>query len=346
MNFLKHLLVFSFLPLQFLALLGCTSFQNKNQAPAISLEEIQKQETELTLALEKLDAQDFKSSHDDFQEFLTKNPVGVFTLQAKLGLAKSLMGLQKYQQARALFAEIRSTALDRHEIRVQAAFWASENHRALGEEILADASLKESVQFAHLLNDKERWALLPVILGKNQILKGEFEQGIQQFQQARTGLMRIFGSSEESKVKTEKARLFKIMGSSQLSSNAKIALDQFQQLQTFLIQSIELEDPIWSPQAKDYYINFYTKNLTGLKKSDEDKALLEQILTNLTIAREKILAGRPNGNLDQISKFTRRSIQVGNNLLLSWSKPRPQTESAQQRQSLKKEGLKLLPVAK
>ena len=283
----------------------------------------------------------FAEAKQQFEDFLSTQPLSVYRIEATYGLARTEIEFENWSRARELLLEVLSFPSTPKSLAHSAALWLSEVHLAEGNEDKADAALFESQSNKAFLPEDDQDFFLPLFLGKQAIRRNEFEAAIKFFETTRKSILRRNLNDAE-----QNARLLFVMGSSPLSSDVSLSIKQFEVLQIFLIQSCELESTVWSEKSYQFLFSKYKAWFGQTKDPKLHKSQLEALVQNLVSANNTLTTPlkSASGWGMHLHRFVKRNLKLAQDKLLAWSGPMSQTQEAKERQSLRKDGIRLVPL--
>lgn len=251
---------------------GCSQFLKRNIDfnPA----DKSKMETRISECEQLLDEQNYSEALDYFSAFQKEFPHSLFDLQAKIGKARSLTGLEKWSESLSLLQEVTDISISENQPRYigLAAYYNSLNYEALGEEPKTFAALKDAERFSADLPLEISKAELPARFAVYYNRNGNHTESQKYFRQAEQGISVFLQKNKELSAKNFFQMGYVSTGQANYENLPSI-LSTLEMMQIFSLRAIEAGHKKWS-----------TKALQNLKSNYQDLwNAIQQIPKNPTL---------------------------------------------------------------
>ena len=257
----------------FLMLLGaflftaCSAFQTDEKTGAPIDPRIRaEQEAELSKVDQNYENGYYSVARQEYSEFLMKFPNSVFYQRARLGIAKSFEGEEKWTEAAQIYRETIGATRERQpEIAAYALYRISLCYENLGDEARVLASLKDALSLKQHLTPEQADAEIPARMAASYSRMGLDKDAQENLLLADTGIQNIIRQNrslmDKPTLNNWSAGTYYRMGlfsTNQLShENLQAALDSFKMVQIFSLRSIELGVSPWSEKAEQSVMTNY-----------------------------------------------------------------------------------------
>lgn len=344
-----------------LSLLGCGTFPSRSEEGALQTQKIA-EERELQAADDLIARGQFAEAQKLFKDFQGRYPQSMYFQASRLGEAQALQGQGKWVEAvnieRDVFLKTKNLQPD---IAALAQYRMSFAYEALGDDQKTVASLLDAKSLGSALPKAVVWAEVPARLASVYSRLGREKEAIQYLNEAEKGIAKL--REEQSVTSLRKDWLAKTYVQMGTASTNQLSVDNFESfvngqklVQVYLLKAMELDDPVWSPQAlkqlKATYQDLYVQ-VEAVRENRSQLAHLGGSLVELIDRAElyRPLTGQPQ-NSYQIEFFTLLANMKAKTekLLYQGQESMGLTEESQKLNSIKRAGRvkveKLLPEEK
>lgn len=358
-----HILMFAILVMSFAA--GCGTLGvggSGNSSNQMDPEVRAKHREEVQAAQALLEKKEFSKSAELFEKFVRRHSGSMYFQSAKLGLAQSYEGLEKWAEAARLYSEVaQSTITTQPEMAATALYLSSFCYEAMGDEARLLSSLMDAFGLRRHLRAEQSAAELPVRIAAAMSRMGRFEDAQEYLKIADKGvaLLRLNDSERSPELRSKIYYQMGYFSNRQLSfENLQTSLDAFRMVQSYSLKSLELAVDPWSVIAaenlRSNYLAFWnlvqqiplnTSLDTGAALRDRfDRQI--QFVGDLLKAKNELLTKRRAIDKDQslnpiendFYAFLSALGQKAENFLASTNPETPLTKESQKFRSLKREG--------
>lgn len=259
----------------------------KTERPSEAAIASAKEQRDYDNAEKSLAAGKFADSLILFKEFQNIHPQSRYRQSSRLGEAKSLEGLSKWDEAVKIYNDVYlKTVKYQKDIAALAMYNLSFCYEALGDDAKAIASLLDAKKFGDELSPEVVWAEIPARLA---MLYGKFdrqEDARKYFIEAEIGIKKVTEAKRDSLNKEWIIKTYYQMGT--ISTN-QLSIDSFAQVvqgqkyaQVYLIRALGYPDSPWATRALTQLKETYQNMLNTLKSVTPDSggALARQELQN------------------------------------------------------------------
>lgn len=298
----------------------------------------------LDQGLHAMEQEDYAGAAQIFDRLLVQKPASEVDLVILYNSAAAQEGLGNCAKASERYRQVvRSSAGKFSRIEGEALYRSSLMYECLGQDTKTITSLLDTKRRAKELSFDILNAEIPARLAAAYARMGNREKALQYFTQASRGLKQVV-SQNGVRVKTDRvARTLFLMGKlnpSQRNAEAEPTtyLQSVSMQQPYLLQSIELGDPTWSPRAADDLKVAYD-NVWKFKIEDPEKRREFYTRTLQTINElRKIRMPRADPKVDTVFAVLDQTERQVQNELSRFAESNPLTPEAQKRQGLRREG--------
>lgn len=208
-----------------------------------------------------------------FKEFQNIHPQSKFRQSARLGEAKSLEGLARWNEAVAIYNDIYlKTSKYQRDIAALAMYNLSFSYEALGDDTKAITALLDAKKSGEYLEPEVVWAEIPARLA---MLYGKFdrsEEARNYFIEAEIGIKKVIEKKRGSLDQEWLVKTYYQMGSvstNQLSSDNFAQVVQGQKyVQGYLIKALEYPNSTWGQRSLAQLKETYNNLLSATKSVD------------------------------------------------------------------------------
>ncbi len=167
------------------------------------------QEAEVKEAIRAFDEGDFKLAEQKYQEFLTHNPVTLFTTQAKYGWARSIEEQGRAAEALAIYRDLAEQArLTAPDFAGLAYFRQSYCYEALGDEVRVASSLADATTFAKALSKEIIEIEIPARKAASWMRRGDVAKAKIELSKVDRAFPGIFPPNDQTSLKDQARILF------------------------------------------------------------------------------------------------------------------------------------------
>ena len=265
-----------------LSLLGCSSFQVRSEEGALQNQKLI-EERELQTADGLIAQGQFSEAQKLFKEFQERYPQSIYFQASRLGEAQALQGQAKWIEAVAIERDVYlKTKNLQPDIAALAQYRMSFAYEALGDEQKTVASLLDAKNLANALPKEVAWAEIPARLASVYSRLGREKEAVQYLNEAEKGIAKI--RQEEVTTPLRKGWLAKTYVQMGTASTNQLSVDNFESfvngqklVQVYLIKAMELNDPVWSPQALKQLKGTYQDLSVQVEAVRSNRSQLEQL---------------------------------------------------------------------
>lgn len=256
------------------ALAGCAHFVERSETATLEEAQRNAQTQDLHNAEDLLHKGRFEESERAFLAFLTKYPQSTFYQSARLGVAESMEGQGRYNEAADLNREIYLNTLRlQPEIAAQALYRTGLCFEAMGDDQKALAALLDAKNLGEHLAPEVALAEIPAKLSAIYARQDREKEALAYLNEAEKGLSKVMQERGSTLERSWLARTYFQMGSVSTNQLSRDNFGSFAQgqmwVQSYLIKAMKLDDLTWSPRAQKKLIETY-RNLFSLFESEAE----------------------------------------------------------------------------